>query len=65
MVHIPIFKKGTDEIISLPKGAYRTELIKRKKEGRLFCPSLISVAVSVIIIIIYHATTVIEAVFLE
>jgi hypothetical protein len=42
--------------------SYRTELIKKKegrKEERLFCPSLISVAVSVIII--YHAT-VIEAV---
>jgi hypothetical protein len=46
--------------------SYRTELIKKKegrKEERLFCPSLISVAVSVIIII-SHAT-VIEAVLLE
>jgi hypothetical protein len=43
-------KGGTDEIISLPKGAYRTELIKKKerrKEERLFCPSSISVFVSV------------------
>jgi hypothetical protein len=46
--------------------SYRTELIKKKegrKEERLFCPSLISVAVSVIIII-SHAP-VIEAVLLE
>jgi hypothetical protein len=48
MIYIPVFKGGTRNNFA-PKGAYRTELIKRKKE-RLFCPSLIPVAVSVIII---------------
>jgi len=33
VIYIPVFKSGTDERISLLKGAYITELIK-KKEGR-------------------------------